>query len=1262
MKHKIILLLFICLFGSVQKSWSSSGDTIIYQKPCFDYVRMAVKLGENRWKITEKKGNILLFEGEYEISHFTHDMLLTKFNYHFDCTKFLEKYYSMEGVLRLTFNEHNPDSFVVQIFENKTLVYSYVFNHNLKIDFVRILNIQDDQDVLFTKLMAFQPNQVNHYVDEQIFENYQLHNVEENPFYYQTYYRNNQEIQRNTWDVEPERTNSKYAKSQKIQLVFGLKHVTRYPHKHIEYYSDYSVKAEFTLDSTFLSRVYFFTNGKVMDTSFWAIQWLPKLVSGDTMKPQTVLLYQEVFDKNGNQTYFFQTNEFLPENAPVLQASSAYFTQNIWTPSPNLSKSLWSSDSITILEKEEEYKVKSRKANVYDYLNVTVKKDFETCLFGLWSLTQDKYTTSPQYLEISALGSDGSFFKVTDDYHSYLIIDAKNKVLFSSYSDFEVEPFGAFYKLLQNDTLYFFSPEFNLVFKVKQTATMNAYGQHLWVLDEENNRTHFFTLQRDTIITHSIADKLTETTLKYHFRRFHVFTDMHHIYQLQTKGLTEVWATSDTILAVKTRSDYMDFIASFKGNKLSFYDVTNTRLKAYTLEMDNPQETLNELTERRNYWRNKGYFTKSDDFLIYTFQGKKGCFNGTLLPVLAPEWDDIDVENKIATKLGLKYKFNDGGDVFTLPQECVETNILGVRCNFYVNREKGIVVVKDRMYYLASLIECIGIFKHGFDENYEFHQAVLITTDNRMYQIQSDSLWLMQDATGILRVINSTDKYVYVYGERLEFPFDRVDQMGGEIWLNTMIKANETLKVTDGRHTYLLDLSNKEKRIADDRGGQEKEIWGQVYGYNALGQLYYRNCDNYVFYPECYVHMKVLNHQNINLLLITTDYEKDKGNGLPFYLLMNPDTKQTTNFWIRPYVYDAGKYCMVQDSRNFYHVVDADLNEMLPFSEMKEVQYKYNHYYVYCQNRWYRYSLENKKVDTLSTELRYFDEKKYSCIEQGEIRVYTYEHILLAASGSYFIDNLTTITELDIQDSVISYNYWYYFYDGQMPYYSSRQKMLFKAFMLTEGYNSVNSTLPTIDFPEYMNITEKQRKIKSRGCNLKPVDRNDESDMYAEEFDRYVYRDSTFLKGANLNQRDWVAYVKSILEHRLAHLNLRYDDFYCYSNGLLYYHGLYIELLDSGYRCWTFENIFDTTKLTSLTEYLQHQVSLNPSFWGVTCSQDLEKYNLEYFAAKFGIENKVFFFQQPDNNQQSSGLRLTYDDLKEYMTPEAKALFENIMK
>ncbi|MCB9263351.1 MAG: hypothetical protein H6607_13345 [Flavobacteriales bacterium] len=1383
MKHKIILLFLACLFGSMQKSWAATSDTIIYQKPCSDYVRMAVKLGETRWKVIEKKGSILLFEGEYQLSNFTKEALSAgNFYSHFGSQKFIEKYYTIDGKLQLILEVFSIDSFLVRMYENGRNWSEYEFFKTKiwSLDEIFVRRIKEER--FFYVMLAKNPQKITKYINGKRFEVYEKQ--ENKNFYLQTIYKDDAVIQKNVFKSYYISFRGERDDLDLKNFIYDLNAVKAFDYAfsnpHIEFYNDYTMKRKISINGHFETRLHFDEHGHIIDSSVYAIvpnpdnysaskgdttwvdvplynnyvdstgkvlflyqvehnenktiitwseevrdslieirkeispkQWhdrigylLPRVYqykaspkkvkneykteifyNGNLLKSyQTVLDFNENY-KMVNYFYFLEneahyTMTFMEEH-DELKSGDYIHGEDIWLDSSIIIRNKLTPETLCSVNPIESWDQNVFNANLHD-LHASIKKDFELCLYGIWSRTQGKYTAPPEYIEIVGLNPEYPiFFKATKDYKEFLVINGQNEVLFRSNENFRSGKVGEFYYVQMSDGTHVFTPEFKEMHVNETLYDFGTYQNHVIIRDETENQTLVFSVTKDSVIKEVFSNYLFDARLKEGSQNLYLLHDHFTIYTFRNNGIQPIYTTDDTIYTVD--KDDLSFMIAINKTNWRFIHFENPYLISYSIETDSQQNLFDEINYRRQKWGSSNNLSYSDNIAVYYNKGKKGCINGKLFPVLLPEWDDIDVGNYVATKEGKSYRFNTSGDRILLPFSRVEIEYKESKIAMFVSDDRKTLDYQGMLYHLVSPIKHAGWFTTSYSEDrYGDVFISVITEDGAIYELNWHSLRKLETpATGIFTHASTDKKTIYLNGEQVGQEYDRVYKVGEIKFLNPLLKSANQLNAVIGNVTYSIDLSDKTIKQTNSAIGREQEINGHIFGYDNQFKLYYNACDKIRYLPDSFQSYQLFELYNSDLVLASTQPKND-GYYNSNYYLTNLITGKTSTYQISGSIFPQDNYLLVRDASSRYHLIDENLNEILPFSAIQKVTFMSDYAFIRTGKQWYRYNLSTKKTDTLNFELKYFDREKYACTTDHEIRVYNYKNELLATSDRYFLDDLTQLESLNISDTFSGLKRYVY---SNISHITPLQSSFLKVFHLMT-WNIGNDyrgggQLRLVDFPDKTYHEEKEKYLSKneevetdRFVVEEEFGFGERYEMFEEgmiEFEVYS-GDSYFshpFKGYKANFEE----QNLEFEKYLTSLDFDYENFYFLPNGLVkvsfssnysggYPHtncGLYIELRDSGYKLWTFENIFDTTKLTQLTEYLQHQVSLNPSFWGVTCSQDLEKYNLEYFAKKFEINDK-FEIQHPDDYKHLGGLRLTYDDLKEYMTPEAKALFESTMK
>lgn len=905
--------------------------------------------------------------------------------------------------------------------------------------------------------------------------------------------------------------------------------------------------------------------------------------------------------------------------------------------------------------------------------NLKIKKDFVSCLFGVWSQSAASYEIPCKYMEIQKINS--SYYQVTSDFSDYQIINLKNEVVFETQEKPNVRQHRNYYVVQARDSSFVFDNNWALIHttdKAYSYYTIKNIRNSLIIYEKDIDESRIFSKNVDSVQMISIPGELSYLQIKTNNNLNELVYNTNNIYQVLPEGPKLIHQTTDSLSTV--RINYKSTLVSVHKNEITIYGADNEHFTKYNLVIDDFYKWVYNLKQMDDYTY-RG--SKNSGLLIYQYAGKKGLLSSTLLPILSPEWDDISIQHHILKKAENLYLFDNYGNTSLLPNKMVK---LETKTNRYRNDRDNTTLVyyddktlalSDNKFIFNFLkpIQTVGIFSTSFNTTNDYKKNIAIVAVNGDLYVNSGSLFTKdQSATGTFQDAESGQSILYSEGKKIGTSYDKVYQVGQMEYLNPLLTAAIQVKATDGTHTYKIDLNDATVTQLNALGGKETEINGHILGYDKYYKLYHNDCDNIRYFPDTLKRFKIPTSQNSNFVLAynhtALQYRSYSQRLYPY--LYSLKTQKISTYKVRQLT-EIGEHTLVI-TPTYKKVVDKDMNEILPFKNLKEVVFKDNYYFFKQNKSWFRYYLGNQRLDTLKDELTYADPEKYVSVSGALMSIYTYENKLLTQSKNGFLDKLIDIekTQIDYPKNITAIINRYKLDRLQEAWVKSI--FLFSDELKNKKKVSVKYT----DFPTKEYYEEQLAKTSSSKRDIF-------SDGYGSSGGDYFIDEMIDMEEGDYGSSKYDDYkvafsaMNNAFESKLNKLQFTIDDFNYMKNGLVAFdnskrsygphkdYELYIKLQDTGYQVWTFATIFDEARVDSLHKFLLHQISLNPSFWGVTCNEDMEKYDLNFFAARFRITEEYFTILAANYNFISSDkMKLTYADLQYFMTTEAQRSLASI--
>lgn len=940
--------------------------------------------------------------------------------------------------------------------------------------------------------------------------------------------------------------------------------------------------------------------------------------------------------------------------------------------------------------------------NVFSELikkDVAVKKDFEACLFGIWDKNKNQYITKPEYSFIESntkrnYYSKQVYFKASKDNIEYVILNAKGKVVYKQEGDFYFRwnvPSGnkpAYYTFRKHrDSAYvLFTPAFRKIGSYQALPRVEMLDNGALQLHFYRQKTQIFYInQSQNAVRLDVAEPLNHLSKGLYYLS-------NQIVEFDSLGLNTIFKASSRIKKYHSSLVYFDLDSLYVMTKRwNDFDIES-------ISMDDPKSFLN------TAWLYLGYNKRNLNYFVYSDNGKFGALNLRLVPLLKPEWDKVG-EDFFAFKDTERYMFNHSGGVLSFPYKLVYSdNSYRAQYKVYKDSENELKLLYKNTWFPMPIEEVLN-FR---DANKKSKRLQLIFTKSGEVYTQSYFGFYRVDLSlsGLVKSALNQKDYVLINNEITSRAYDTIYSQTTTSSINAFVNSYfPNLRAYSNDSLYLLMKNGRQEVYQKNKSGsKEFLVQEEVYGYTNDYQFYYNDCQGTQKLPDGVWDFKVYGKMPSSIMALHFADEKMVANTRAMqsqrfyskykdpneynnwqelyneksYVLYNKELKKKSSFMFNGKLKTFDNHLQAELKYGTYRLVNNQLEDVLPIKSYNKITKAYGFYMIVSNGIYYRFQPSSNKLDTLNEKVKFWDSTNYAVVRNKTLIVYDYDQNVVLKTEAYGLNEMGEWRHL-LGKSCLSCNFVWNGSASSNSTHFNKLTDLQKQFLLSlsfannfcniskkQGANYMRSKT----FPEYTYFHErmdkyyaKQKSVKSSKSYIEDdVDYEMEIEEVAIEYSRHSSRSGSGYY-ANYDDPGSFNNAKNDMQGAINNMSLRSSNVNFLTSGLVvlqdlsyrkYGPDLILELKDSGYALLNMADLVDPGKKDSLEKYLNHQISINPNYWGVTCQADLDKYNFVRFQQMFHINSGTVNFSLPGK----SAIRVNKVTFGYFVKPEYQKYFK----
>jgi hypothetical protein len=948
-------------------------------------------------------------------------------------------------------------------------------------------------------------------------------------------------------------------------------------------------------------------------------------------------------------------------------------------------------------------------------LNIKVKKDFDACLYGLWSEDKNMYVVKPEYSFISKANANDYYgrqvyFKASKDNNEFVVINGNGKVVYKQKGDFYFKWQNSRY----NKPSYYQIRAHRDSAMIYYTRAFREIGRfnNVQKISELRNDAMQFTFRDGSNMIYYVNWKQKAVKEYYPGSLMNLNRDVYiagnQLCVFDTNGVIPFYTAASEIKKI--------------GNRVWAYaDQTNlivlksdwSEIKKYTIEMDTPQGFLDFLVNegKKSYYyqkKNKKYY------YVYSKNKKYGALDLRLNALLSPIYDVVR-NDYFAVRGTKKYLFSSNGDTVAFPYRFISSGeFYNYEYKLYKDKNE-FKLSYDNSWFPIRMKDIFEFIPIGQVKNrYQNIQLILGDDDQYYYYYHRGFALLSTELNGSIKSLINRKQYLFLDNKIVGRAYDTIYSQTTLGTINQMINSYYPgLRAYSSDSLFILQQNGtKEVYQNNTPGSKEYLVNEEVYGYTKNYEHYYNNCGGIFKLPNGVWQFKSYQKQAFPYLALhfsterevvkTLDINKesyfnryknpnkynnwqDRYNSRSYndfndYYLYNKESNKTSKHPFNGELKSFDGHLQLKIGWAKYKLIDQDFKEVLPIASYSSIVKRYDNYYIKNKDLSYRYQLSTKRFDTLGRNVSYWDSLHYAISKDEKVILYNYDGAVLYDFSTYGINEMHK-WEWMLKDTCQSCNYtWNGASSRSKSAYNKltkfQQQFLFALSLKGDfSYQPIQAKPEYVKskvYPDYKYFHERLDGYMNKIPDIKSEHSFEEGEEY-EMFDAVMVDDggpisrsirSGFNKQTNENLDSlYSEKYKEPFQKELERMSLRSREVNFLSNGLvilehqnyrIYTPSIILELKDSAYQLLSFMDIVDEDKKDSLLKLLKHKISLKPEYWGITCQADLDQFSFIEFAEMFHLNSVSFTFRKPN---KSTYISIYYKDLVNFIKPQYQTYF-----